>query len=173
MLILLVPLGLATSRLTLRVLPCEFGVQMGMGKTACAVGAIQLNRPPEDWRKNRSYQTLRARDHLCKWKCEGTCLKTFAVARSCSCMQVLEATIDFWLLLPPACYHLHTPAASVVNNMPHGGTLIIVPASLVEQWCGTCLHAAASSEAQPAALLLCVPARNKDRRLCHPCMVIG
>ena len=40
--------------------------QMGMGKTACAVGAIQLNPPPEDWRKNRSYQSLRARDHLCE-----------------------------------------------------------------------------------------------------------
>ena len=40
--------------------------QMGMGKTACAVGAIQLNPPPADWRKNRSYQSLRAQDHLCK-----------------------------------------------------------------------------------------------------------
>lgn len=37
-----------------------------MGKTACAVGAIQMNPPPKGWRKNRAYQTLRARDHLCE-----------------------------------------------------------------------------------------------------------
>ena len=40
--------------------------QMGMGKTACAVGAIQMNPPPEGWRANRAYQGLRLRDHLCE-----------------------------------------------------------------------------------------------------------
>lgn len=39
---------------------------MGMGKTACAVGAIQLNPPPAGWRKNRQWQNLRRRDHLCE-----------------------------------------------------------------------------------------------------------
>jgi hypothetical protein len=41
-------------------------LQMGMGKTACAVGAIQKNPPPPGWRANRSYQKLRRRDHLCE-----------------------------------------------------------------------------------------------------------
>lgn len=39
---------------------------MGMGKTACAVGAIQMNPPPEGWRANRAWQGLRLRDHLCE-----------------------------------------------------------------------------------------------------------
>lgn len=40
---------------------------MGMGKTAVAIGAIQMNPPPADWRRNRAYQSLRLRDHLCEW----------------------------------------------------------------------------------------------------------
>lgn len=39
-------------------------IQMGMGKTACAVGAIQMNPPPADWRKNRAWQSLRREDML-------------------------------------------------------------------------------------------------------------
>lgn len=39
-------------------------LQMGMGKTACAVGAIQMNPPPADWRKNRAWQSLRREDML-------------------------------------------------------------------------------------------------------------
>lgn len=27
------------------------------------------------------------------------------------------------------------PAASVENNMPHGGTLIVMPPTLIDQWC--------------------------------------
>jgi SNF2 family DNA or RNA helicase len=63
-------------------------LQMGMGKTACAVGAIQMNPPPEGWRANRAYQSLRLRDHL----------------------------------------------SSIENNMPHGGTLIVMPPTLIDQW---------------------------------------
>ena len=54
---------------------------MGVGKTACAVGAVQLNRPPENWRKNRSYQTLRARDHLCECSREQTLFSVICLAR--------------------------------------------------------------------------------------------
>lgn len=39
-------------------------IQMGMGKTACAVGAVQMNPPPAGWRKNRAWQTLRREDML-------------------------------------------------------------------------------------------------------------
>ena len=127
-----VQLRLATSQQTMCVRRlCVFCVQMGMGKTACAVGAIQLNRPPEDWRKNRSYQTLRARDHLCEWSHEGLYLQTHTVARSCN------GSCNFWeqpFNLARVCPRCCSPAASIVNNMPHGGTLIIMPASLVEQW---------------------------------------
>ncbi|KAL4447266.1 hypothetical protein ABPG77_007299 [Micractinium sp. CCAP 211/92] len=63
-------------------------LQMGMGKTACAVGAIQMNPPPADWRKNRAWQSLRREDML----------------------------------------------ASIENNMPHGGTLIVMPPTLIDQW---------------------------------------
>ncbi|KAI7841185.1 hypothetical protein COHA_005151 [Chlorella ohadii] len=63
-------------------------LEMGMGKTACAIGAIQMHPPPPGWRANRAWRSLRARDHL----------------------------------------------SSVVNNMPHGGTLVVVPPTLVGQW---------------------------------------
>ncbi|KAL4443632.1 hypothetical protein ABPG75_011369 [Micractinium tetrahymenae] len=63
-------------------------LQMGMGKTACAVGAIQLNPPPAGWRKNRAWQSLRREDML----------------------------------------------ASIENNMPRGGTLIVMPPTLIDQW---------------------------------------
>ncbi len=41
-------------------------LQMGMGKTACAIGAIQMHPPPPGWRANRAWRSLRARDHLCE-----------------------------------------------------------------------------------------------------------
>lgn len=47
---------------------------MGMGKTACAIGAIQMNRPPPGWRANRAWRSLRARDHLGEQIWHGTVL---------------------------------------------------------------------------------------------------
>jgi hypothetical protein len=92
-------------------------VQMGMGKTACAVGAIQMNPPPADWRKNRAYQSLRARDHLCEsW-----------FAWECVFLAWEVRFVDASLVVPSG-------AASVVNNMPHGGTLIVMPPTLIDQW---------------------------------------
>ncbi|KAL4452380.1 hypothetical protein ABPG75_008042 [Micractinium tetrahymenae] len=63
-------------------------MQMGMGKTACAVAVAVLNKPPDGWRRNRVFQTLRKADYL----------------------------------------------ASQVNNMPHGGTLVVMPGALLDQW---------------------------------------
>ncbi|GAB4816669.1 hypothetical protein N2152v2_003715 [Parachlorella kessleri] len=63
-------------------------LQMGMGKTACAIGTLLLNREPEGWRAPRQWQEPSDDDYL----------------------------------------------ASVVNNMPRGGTLIIAPPSLLMQW---------------------------------------
>ena len=39
-------------------------LQMGMGKTAFAIGAIQMNPPPAGWRANRAGCSRRVRDHL-------------------------------------------------------------------------------------------------------------
>ena len=75
---------------------CVWCVEMGLGKTACAVGIVQLNRPPAGWRRNRSFQTLRARDHLCECHCvhdilsvswyilaASSCLPAWQIQRSC------------------------------------------------------------------------------------------
>ena len=100
---------------------------MGMGKTACAVGAIQLNPPPEDWRKNRKYQTLRQGDHLCEraggWQQAGACMLSTLQPGGMKLFSHFRV---------PAPLSLH--AASIRNNMPHGGTLIVMPATLVDQW---------------------------------------
>jgi hypothetical protein len=148
---------------------CVFCVQMGMGKTACAVGAIQLNRPPEDWRKNRSYQTLRARDHLCEWNREGAVLANPHCGKELQwVMQLLGATIQFGSCLPPflltcslhrqqhaawrdADHHAGLPCRAVVSHLP--------------AWCP-----ASSEEQLPAMPLL--PARNKGRRLFCACVVM-
>ncbi|PSC70354.1 serine threonine kinase isoform A [Micractinium conductrix] len=39
-------------------------LEVGMGKTACAVAITQLNPPPEGWCKKRAHQSLRRYDHL-------------------------------------------------------------------------------------------------------------
>jgi hypothetical protein len=31
--------------------------------------------------------------------------------------------------------HFAPPAGAIVNNMPHGGTLIVMPPTLIDQWC--------------------------------------
>lgn len=41
-------------------------LEVGMGKTACAVAVTQLNPPDAEWRKNRAHQTPRAHDYLCE-----------------------------------------------------------------------------------------------------------
>jgi len=48
-------------------------LQVGMGKTACAVAITQLNPPPAGWRQNRAYQTLRANDYLGEWCIDAVC----------------------------------------------------------------------------------------------------
>lgn len=65
-------------------------LEMGMGKTACAIGTIASNPPPHLWRCGR------------KWRWADLCKG-----------DSLEA-------------HVH--------NMPRGGTLIIAPTSILQQW---------------------------------------
>lgn len=151
--------------------------QMGMGKTACAVGAIQMNPPPEGWRANRKWQSPRFRDHLCEllpwidgWGGGDVCVE-------CACVHAGLLGGPWGARAPTACTakHVHTcnctakdvhaywptlhacsaplptrpPAASVVNNAPHGGTLIAMPNSLIDQWWApgarlACLHVVVS-----------------------------
>lgn len=80
-------------------------LQMGMGKTACAVGAIQMNPPPADWRANRSYQKLRLRDHLCELAGAAPCTWPMVLVRamalvwsSCPCLPLPNLVA----ILPPA-----------------------------------------------------------------------
>jgi hypothetical protein len=39
-------------------------LEMGMGKTACAIGTILLNREPEGWRQEREWQEPSEDDYL-------------------------------------------------------------------------------------------------------------
>jgi hypothetical protein len=63
------------------------------------------------------------------------CLPAWFVCCRFACVShgIFRPALTLMLMLPsfPAC----PCAAAVINNMPHGGTLIVMPPTLIDQWC--------------------------------------
>jgi hypothetical protein len=104
-------------------------LEMGMGKTAVVLAGTLLNPPPPGWGARRAWAPYSQDDYLSEPLPSRTTRRLHGAAVGSAAAACARRRCPPSRRAPP-----HHTAGTVADNMPRGGTLVIVPATIVRQW---------------------------------------